>query len=154
MNRPYDVAVYYRSYGFGVVGCPYSGRNAKQVDAAITGMLEGSDVPSEKVACITFKLHNGQRVIVRPLSPMRRQMREDDRKAHDRFIPTMNLDGTTNYETATRLAQAFVSGEPQRMKPTRGTGTMSAEAAMALNLRAREVLKTACDHLGPRGYGE
>lgn len=132
MNRPFDVAKYRREYDddFGSrLGPIYVRGDALfDIESAITRMASGRG----KAIAYHVRMFNGQKVIVRPLSPLRRQMRE----------------------AATRLALAFCNGEPQRMKPTRGTGTMSAETAMALNLRAREVLKTACDHLGPRGYGE
>lgn len=126
MNRPYDVARYGRFWESGAdTPLYYLNDLTTTLDRVFLQLFT-----HKRINGLVFVLHNGQRVIVRPLSPERLRQREDDRKARNRFIPTMNLDGTTNHETATRIARAFVNREPQRM------------------------VVTACDHLCPRGYGE
>lgn len=132
MNQPHDVISYQREYDFidhpdERMGAVFTfGDKIYMLDHSIARLVSGVGA----AVAYHVTLHNGQRVIVRPLSPERLRQREDDRKARNRFIPTVNLDGTTNHETATRIARAFVNREPQRM------------------------VVTACDHLGTRGYGE
>lgn len=126
MNQPHDVAKYGRIWESGAdTPLYYLNDLTTTLDRVFLQLFT-----HKRIKGLVFVLHNGQRVIVRPLSPERLRQREDERKARDRFIPTVNLDGTTNHETATRIARAFCNGEPQRMAPT------------------------ACTHLGARGYGE